>query len=320
VAVVVDTANVPPAERFGVWVDVSAQVFEPLAVAQLGQGPFAARLEHYGLGSAGIYHMQADASSADRTPRLIRAGDPELLQVMVQLHGACWITQDERRSVVRPGELTSWNSSRPYCVGGQRSFEALLLYMPVLLLRPHVDRVLRRTALRIDGEAGVGAILRQYLLGVLGGLREGTLGDDSRGHLAEGLVDLVRALLAGREEGARGRERSADVLRAQVLEHIEANLGDPALGPSLIAREHFISRSYLHRLFDDEGASVSETIRTRRLERSRRDLCDPALEHESIFDIATRWGFVSKSHFSRAFRGAYGKTPSDFRRDASRSP
>jgi len=126
VAVVVDPAHVPPAERFGLWVDVSAQVFEPLAVAQLGQRPFAARLEHYGLGSAGIYHMRADASSADRTPRLIRAGDPELLQVMVQLQGACWITQDERRSVVRPGELTSWNFSRPYCVGGQRSFEALL--------------------------------------------------------------------------------------------------------------------------------------------------------------------------------------------------
>jgi hypothetical protein len=69
VAVVVDTANVPPDERFSVWSDVSAQVFEPLAVAQLGEGPFSARLEHYGLGSAGMYHMWADASSADRARR-----------------------------------------------------------------------------------------------------------------------------------------------------------------------------------------------------------------------------------------------------------
>ena len=225
-AVVVDTANVPPDERFSVWSDVSAQVFEPLAVAQLGPGPFAARLEHYGLGSVGMYHMWADASSADRTPRLIRSGDPELLQLMVQLNGACAIEQDERRSVVRPGELTSWSSSSPYCVGGQRSFEVLLVYMPVMLLRPHVDRVLRRTALRMDGEAGVGAIVRQYLLGVIGGLRDGTLADDSRGHLAEGLVDLVRALLVSREDGARAG-RSSDVLHAQVLEHIDANLGDP---------------------------------------------------------------------------------------------
>ena len=287
-AVVVDTANVPPDERFSVWSDVSAQVFEPLAVAQLGPGPFAARLEHYGLGSVGMYHLWADASSADRTPRLIRSGDPELLQLMVQLNGACAIEQDERRSVVRLGELTSWSSSSPYCVGGQCSFEVLLVYMPVVLLRPHVDRVLRRTALRMDGEAGVGAIVRQYLLGVISGLRDGTLADDSRGHLAEGLVDLVRALLVSREDGARAG-RATDVLHAQVLEHIDANLGDPGLGPDAIAREHYISRSYLYRLFENEGAGVAETIKAKRLERTRRDLADLALEHDSIFEIASRW-------------------------------
>ena len=60
---------------------------------------------------------------------------------------------------------------------------------------------------------------------------------------------------------------------------------------------------------------MSETIRGRRLERARRDLADPALVDESIFDIASRWGFVSKSHFSRAFRAAYRQSPSDFRRE-----
>ena len=93
-AVVVDTANVPPDDRFAVWSDVSAQVFEPLAVAQLGQGPFAARLEHYGLGAVGMYHMWADASSADRTPRLIRSGNPEL--VAERLERLAWTIGPER--------------------------------------------------------------------------------------------------------------------------------------------------------------------------------------------------------------------------------
>ena len=60
---------------------------------------------------------------------------------------------------------------------------------------------------------------------------------------------------------------------------------------------------------------MSETIRTRRLERARRDLVDRSLSDESIHQIASRWGFVSKSHFSRAFRAAYGQSPSDFRRE-----
>jgi AraC-like DNA-binding protein len=313
VAVVVDTTEVPPAERFDLWAQVSAQVFEPLAVSQSAQGPFSARLEHHGLGPVGLFHMWADASAADRTVSLIRSGDPELMEIMLQLDGECSITQDGRSSHIRPGELTSWHSSKPYCVAGRTSFEAVMVYMPVVLLRPHVDRVLRRTAMGIDGETGVGAIVRQYVRGLLGGLQDGSLADASRAHLAEGLLDLVRALLVGPEREAA--PSSTDALRTQISEHIDANLSDPGLGPASIASEHFISRSYLYRLFADEGPSVSETIRGRRLERARRDLADPALAHETIFDVASRWGFVSKSHFSRAFRAAFRQSPSDFRRD-----
>ena len=111
--------------------------------------------------------------------------------------------------------------------------------------------------------------------------------------------------------------RSSDVLRAQIKEHIDARLADPDLAPATIAGEHYISRSYLYRLFEDEGESVWETIRTRRLERARRDLVDRSLSDESIHQIASRWGFVSKSHFSRAFRAAYGQSPSDLRREAA---
>ncbi|WP_328616882.1 helix-turn-helix domain-containing protein [Amycolatopsis sp. NBC_00355] len=31
--------------------------------------------------------------------------------------------------------------------------------------------------------------------------------------------------------------------------------------------------------------------------------------------IAARWGFAGAAHFSQAFRGAYGLSPSRFRRD-----
>ncbi|MEA2176877.1 MAG: hypothetical protein QOG77_174 [Solirubrobacteraceae bacterium] len=315
-ALVVDTAVVAPEERFELWSEVSAQVFEPLAVRSPSR-PFGGRLEHYGLGPLGLFHMTAAASSAHRTPALIRAGDPELVQLMLQLRGDVEISQDGRSALVGPGGLVSWQSSTPYRIDGRTPFESLMVFMPASLLRPHTDLVCRRTALAIDGEAGVGAIVRQYLSGLLTGLRSGAVPHDSMGHLGEGLLDLVRALLAQRDETARAPERSADVLRAQVNEYIDAHLGDPDLAPAAIAREHFISRSYLYRLFEKEGESVWETIRTRRLERARRDLVDRTLSGESIFAIASRWGFVSKSHFSRSFRSAYGLSPSELRRDAS---
>ena len=315
-AVVVDTAVVPPEERFDLWNEVSLQVFEPIVVSSPTR-PFAGRLEHYGLGPLGMWHMTAAASSADRTPELIRADDPEHVQLMLQLEGRVRISQAGRSSVVDPGGLISWQSSVPYAIEGQTDFECLMVHLPTMLLRPHTDLVCRRTALAIDGESGVGAIVRQYLLGLLSGLKHGAVPQDSLGHLAEGLLDLVRAALAQRDPAMGAPERSSDVLRAQIMAYIDANLSDPELAPATIARDHFISRSYLYRLFEDEGASVWETIRSRRLERARRDLVDRSLSDEPIFEIASRWGFVSKSHFSRSFRAAYGQPPSDFRRDAA---
>jgi AraC-like DNA-binding protein len=318
VGLVVDTAIVAPEERFELWERVSHEVFEPLAVRSPSH-PFGGRLEHYGLGPVGIFHMTAAASSADRTPALIRAGDPELVQLMLQVRGDVEISQAGRSSLVGPGGLVSWHSSTPYRIDGRTPFESLMVQVPAAMLRPHTDVILSRTALAMDGTHGVGAIVHQYLLGLLSGLRSGAVPADSMGHLGEGLLDLVRALLAHRDGAAGGApERSSDVLRAQIKEYIDAHLADPDLAPAAIARDHFISRSYLYRLFEDEGESVWETIRSRRLERARRDLADRALVGEPIFEIASRWGFVSKSHFSRAFRRAFGQSPSDLRRDAAR--
>ena len=313
---VVDTAAVPPEQRFDLWAQISSQVFEPLAVSTESR-PFSGRLEHHGLGQLGMFHMTATASSADRTPALIREGDPEQVQLMLQLAGHVRITQDGRSSLVGPGQLISWQSSRPYTIAGQTDFESLMVVLPAALLRPHIDGVCRRTALPIDGEQGVGAIVRGYLLGLLSGLQAGGMPPDAVGHLAEGLLDLVRAVLVQRLDPV-APERGSDILRAQIKDHIDAHLGDPRLAPATIAREHFISRSYLYRLFEDEGESVWETIRSRRLEQARRDLADRALADEPIHEIAARWGFASKSHFSRAFRAAYGRSPSDVRREAAR--
>ena len=122
-----------------------------------------------------------------------------------------------------------------------------------------------------------------------------------------GLRRYLRGLAAGLSEGTRAR----------IGEHIDANLGDPGLGPGTIASVHFISRRHLQRLFRDEGATVSESIRARRPERAPRDLSDLALAGEPIVDIAASWGCVTKSHSTRAFRAAHSRTPGDFRRRAS---
>ena len=43
------------------------------------------------------------------------------------------------------------------------------------------------------------------------------------------------------------------------------------------------------------------------------DLAFRSLAHLAIAEVATRWGFRSAAHFSRAFAARFGVTPSEFR-------
>ena len=109
--------------------------------------------------------------------------------------------------------------------------------------------------------------------------------------------------------GAGGRE----LMLGRVKAYIEAHLGDPDLSPARIAEANSISVRYLYKLFEREETAVSEWVRHRRLDRSRRDLADPALSHETIIAIASRLGWASAAHFSRLFHATYGCSPREYR-------
>jgi AraC-like DNA-binding protein len=313
-AFVVDTQVAPPDERFDLWAEVSARVFEPFSVAPRVERPFAASLHRWELGALNLYRMRSDPSAVHRSPRWIRAGDPEIVHVMLQQRGRCVVAQDGRRGIAGPGQIVAWQSSAPYALEPPEPFESLIVEIPVGLLGPHVDRICARTADPIDADRGIARLVGRYLRELFDGLGDGTI-DDGGALVADSFVELVRALYA--EDGTRSAEpraaRSADVLRRRIAAFVDERLGDPALGPEEIARAHHISRSYLDKLFAAEGTTVRESIRDRRLERCRGDLLDPALAGVPVFDIAVRWGFVSASHFSRVFRAAYGMSPREFR-------
>ncbi|MEU6720345.1 helix-turn-helix domain-containing protein [Nonomuraea sp. NPDC046802] len=129
------------------------------------------------------------------------------------------------------------------------------------------------------------------------------------------LVDLVAACLSSLLETGPGPrpDSQRQALTLRIRSHIQRHLHDPALAPRSVAAAHHISVSYLHRLFQEQGETVSAWIRDQRLWRARRDLADAALVDVPIHEIASRWGFGRPGDFSRAFRRSYGVTPREFR-------
>jgi AraC family transcriptional regulator len=73
-----------------------------------------------------------------------------------------------------------------------------------------------------------------------------------------------------------------------------------------------VHESHLARTFKRvHGCSIGEYVRWLRLEETKKDLRDTA---RTVADIGIDAGFYDQAHYSRAFRAAYGISPSGYRK------
>ena len=99
----------------------------------------------------------------------------------------------------------------------------------------------------------------------------------------------------------------------QVLDYIDRHL-DEALSVEKLSQVAHLSKFHFHRQFSEYcGISVSRYIQLMRLKRASYHLIFNPLEQ--IIDIALDAGFENPESFSRAFKHAFGQTPSAFRRE-----
>ena len=128
---------------------------------------------------------------------------------------------------------------------------------------------------------------------------------------------LITAL--GKEKGVFGLGGVAGARATRlhrICQGIEAVLGNPGLTLGMVAQRERVPTRYLQKLFTEAGNSFSQYLRTRRLDRCRTDLDQPAACGALHLEICFRWGFNGSAHFSRAFRKEYGLSPRDYRRGA----
>jgi AraC-like DNA-binding protein len=297
-ALLLDTRSVAPADRREAWADVHARALFPLAI-EFAQGrAFEGRAEARAVGAATLLRFRGGASTVRRTPRTIRLGDPAHLVVALALGGACAVQQGARTAALRPGDVTTWDSSRPFAVPHDGAFDLLLASLPRELLGRAAP-----TATRARGAAArSAATFLRALWMVDAPARE-------PGELVAALATTARCVQAAGTGRFVPPPDAPAVLSVVVRADIEARLGDRTLSPATLARDHAVSVRHLQAVFAAEGETVSGLIRVRRLERARADLRDPRLAHVPIARIADRWGFVSQAHFSRAYRAAYGHAP-----------
>ena len=106
-------------------------------------------------------------------------------------------------------------------------------------------------------------------------------------------------------EAYRQEDEFITELRAYILEHIdEADLSGDHIG-----RRFGMSRVHLYRKLKAlTGQSITEFVKAVRLEIALELVREGKY---NVSEIAYRTGFSSVSHFSRSFKQAFGKSPSE---------
>lgn len=312
---VVHTDDFPLEERFDRWRNLVSQAINPVALITEKPLHFGGEMRSVKLDGNLVSRVLCSPCVTERSARLVRRSDPELVHLVLVQRGHAGVTQ-RSDAMVKPGELVIYNSWRPYTVhavaDGPESVGGIFAVIPYMRLPLARNAVERLTATAFPA-VGIGALLASMITGLTSGHTTYFTGDTVR--LGAVLADLVTAWLAHTLDSfdTLSHDTRQRVTLAQAQAFIHRNLANPQLTPSTIATAQHVSLRTLQRLFSDQGHTVAGYIRDLRLEHCRRDLADPRLRKRPVHAIAARWGFTHLEHFSRAFRAAYGTSPGDYR-------
>jgi AraC-like DNA-binding protein len=310
------TDAVPRAQRLAYWTDMICNVYVQLGcdpVREEGDtGNFEGSIRQHTLPSLDVSVVRSGPQKVMRTPGHISRSSDDCFLVSIQARGQGVVRQDGRDAVLAAGDFALYDSTRPYQLLFDDSFEQIVLKLPGERLRSELHDTEALTATTVSGREGAGHLL----LGMLRTLREdiGTLQPASALAVANGVQSI---LVAGLQTLPAARSPGLSSLTtyhlARVKRRIDEQLADPSLSVGSLAQQLGVSASHIHRVFKSEPLTPSQYIWERRLEACSRDLLEPRLAGRPVADIAYGRGFSDAAHFSRAFRERFGCSPREWR-------
>lgn len=308
------TDDIAPRERFEHWREVRAKgVFGVTAELDPDHdGEFQGSLTIRPFGAAALVELHATPYRVSRTKADIARAPSDSLCIYQQLDGRGWFEAGRGGEFTTPrGTLATSHSDLPYSTAPMTRAGYHLRVFKIPNAAELAKRAHELVASPLDERVPVTALI-QSCFSDLVAKADGIDGEQPE-ILVQSLGQLVliaRGVAEARSESSRAALRVGRLSAARYI--IERDSDHPGLSPASVAGQLGISVRHLHALFEPTGRSFSQSVTAVRLAEAGR--CLGRYPARPVADIAFSCGFDSLATFHRAFRAAYGMTPSDYRR------
>ncbi|WP_321793553.1 helix-turn-helix domain-containing protein [Burkholderia pyrrocinia] len=295
------TTLVPVHQRFEYWKEVVCRHCIPAASQPLTDSDFDGTLEVHSVGMLDICSLTAPLHDWQRTPSHLRTGPDDDLWLGFSYDGHGRLEQGGRQAILGPDRLFLYDASQTFrfSLGGSNR----LVRIPRYLLNTRLPGVEHLTATVLD-EQRPGVVPLREMLRQAAALPEGLSEAGISGRFSQALLDL---LVLSVELQDLDKIQVEHDLYDKVMSYVHRHLTDPELSLERVAEVHHVSTRTVTRAFARRQETLMSVVRRVRLEACREAIKRGSVR--SVSQAAMDFGFSDFSHFSHAFRKAFGISP-----------
>ena len=305
-----DTAAVPPLRRISFWEEKCADRVVGLRCTSLEPTGLRAQFQYVELGATKLIDIAGGQHVVERPPDLVRKIEKDAVFLTLLIRGKAFINRANDCFVLNEGDCVLYDTNRPYMHGFPGEMRHVIFEVRGEDFRQRFPAWNLTQAFCFDASLGASRYVSASLRNILA--RHHPFSE--AGGIDQTIEAEVWSVLELAYATIRGARTNYQLLMIErIKQFIRANLGNPKLGPRLIADEVGLGVRQLHRLFGEEPESLAETIMRLRLQRCKEDLLRRDRLKASVSEIAYHWGFKSLAHFSRKFHEQFGRAPSKIR-------